>query len=129
MARGEFNPARGDSKLEVGGKTFILRYTLRSLAELQARLGDERFRELLDGKADFADFALLGDLLACGLRYHHDQAECEAAMDEIGLADMAALSRAIADAFTGAFPAAREGGDAGPTSPPRNRAAASTSTN
>jgi hypothetical protein len=122
MARGEFNPARGDSKLEVGGKTYILRYTLRSLAELQEKLGRDRFKALLDGDMDFADFEFLGVLVTCGLRYHHGaDGELDGVMDEIGLADMGALSKAIADAFTGAFPAAKEGGETGPTEPAKSK--------
>jgi hypothetical protein len=113
----EFNPARGEAPLNVAGKSFVMRYSFGAMASLQARIGKERFARLLANQEDFADFELLGELLAAGLRYHHRDEDVPALMDEIGLGELPAVTAAIVEAFSAAFPAAKEGGDAGPTTP------------
>ena len=115
MTAKEFNPARGDARLEIAGRPFIVRYTLGAMAALQDRIGKARFAALLAGQEDFADFSLLCDLLAAGLRYHHPDRDLPALMEEISLGELPAVTAAIVEAFTASFPAAKEGGDAGPT--------------
>lgn len=118
MARGEFNPARGDVQFDLEGEELILRYTLRSLALLQDRIGVQRFDKLLQGDpAAFQDFDMIGQLLEVGLLYHQPTIADRDVLEELGMQDLERVAGAIGQAFSAAFPAAQEGGRAGPPRP------------
>lgn len=121
MARGEFNPAQGDVKVEIAGQPFILRYTMRALQVLQHKIGRERFGELLTGSEEvFSDFDVLEAMLMAGLRYHHGETPSVDGldiMDALNLKSMSELSAKMGEAITASFPAAQESGTAGPPTP------------
>lgn len=121
MAKGEFNPAQGDVRVTIGGEPFILRYTMRALQVLQKEIGRERFGALLQGSEEiFADFEVLEAMLLAGLRYHHGETASVSGrdiMDELNLRGMSEISAKIGEAINASFPAAPEGGAAGPQMP------------
>ena len=122
MARGEFNPGQGDVRAEIGGRAFILRYTLRALQVLQKQIGRERFGLLLTGSQEaFEDMEVLEAMLMAGLLYHHgDMSNAPDGFDvmsELNLTSLGLLAQTMSGGISASFPAAQEGGAAGPPTP------------
>ncbi len=121
MAKGEFNPGQGDVEITIGGERFILRYTMRALQVLQHKIGRERFGALLEGSEEiFTDFDVLEAMLMAGLRYHHGETPSVGSsdiMDALNLKGMSEISAKMGEAIAASFPAAPEGGPAGPLTP------------
>jgi hypothetical protein len=99
------NAHKGDVALEVGGKTYTLRYSHSALIKLEKQLDQSIMRIMQDiGKADEMRIGTLVAILWAGLQKHHPDLSVDEAcelLDEKG--DDASVIDVIGDAFQKAF--------------------------
>ncbi len=99
------NQYKGDTPLEVGGKTYTLRYSHSALVKLEKQMNQSIMQIMNDlGKTDEMRIGTLVTLLWAGLQKHHPTLSIDDAcelLDEHG--DDGAVVEIIGDAFQKAF--------------------------
>ena len=85
-------PVKG-RKVEIEGKEYTLRFTMRTVAELTKKYGTvngvfEKFIPLADGQATSEVFESLADLVSAGLRVNHPEITSDYVMDNFDIGDI-----------------------------------------
>ncbi|CAN5480752.1 hypothetical protein BH10PSE7_BH10PSE7_15500 [soil metagenome] len=115
--------ASPDRQIEVSGRSYTLRYSLKAMAALQDHYGLASIDEVAQHLSD-ANRMGVNDIVAliwAGLRTHHPEVTQEQTLDLVDELGVAEMTSTIRDAFGAALPRVGAAGEGTARPPQRGR--------